>query len=63
MIDRIIYKIFGWLDDFCNFFYDKFICDKPKKKKKIIMGRTMNYYFTGMLILCFLLLALCVRPM
>ena len=34
MIDRIIYKIFGWLDDFCNFFYDKFICDKSKKKKK-----------------------------
>ena len=62
MIDRIIYKIFGWLDDFCNFFMiNLFVINQ--KEKEIIMGRTMNYYFTGMLILCFLLLALCVRPM
>ena len=30
MIDRFLYKFFGLLDDF----FDKFISDAPKKRKK-----------------------------
>ena len=30
MIDRFLYRLFGLLDDF----FDKFISDAPKKRKK-----------------------------
>ena len=34
MIDKILYTFFGWLDKFCEYTFDKFISDAPKKKKK-----------------------------
>jgi hypothetical protein len=32
MLDKIFYQIFELLDKFVNWIYDRFICDKPKKK-------------------------------
>jgi len=34
MIDNIIYKVFGMVDDFMGYVFDRFISDAPKKKKK-----------------------------
>ena len=34
MIDELFYRFFGAIDDLCGWFYDKFICDLPKKDKK-----------------------------
>jgi len=34
MIDNIIYKLFGMVDNFMGYLFDRFISDAPKKKKK-----------------------------
>jgi len=34
MIDNIIYKVFGMVDDFMGYLFDRFVSDAPKKKKK-----------------------------
>ena len=33
MIDKFFYWFFGWVDSWFNWVYDRFVCDKPKKKK------------------------------
>jgi hypothetical protein len=35
MIDNIIYRLFGVIDNFFGYLFDKFISDAPKKKKDI----------------------------
>ena len=57
MIDRIIYKIFGWLDDFCNFFYDKFSWIGKLPGDIIINKKYVKIYFpvTSMIILSIIL--------
>ena len=32
MIDKFFYKIFGMVDDFMGYLFDRFISDAPKKK-------------------------------
>ena len=34
MIDKFFYKLFGMVDDFMGYVFDRFISDAPKKKKK-----------------------------
>ncbi len=34
MIDKFFYKMFGMVDDFMGYVFDRFISDAPKKKKK-----------------------------
>ena len=34
MIDNIIYKVFGIVDNFMGYLFDRFISDAPKKKNK-----------------------------
>ena len=34
MIDNIIYRLFGMVDNFMGYLFDRFVSDSPKKKKK-----------------------------
>ena len=36
MIDKFFYKMFGMVDDFMGYVFDRFISDAPKKKTKNI---------------------------
>jgi len=33
MIDNIIYKVFGMVDNFMGYLFDRFVSDAPKKNK------------------------------
>ena len=33
MIDNIIYRVFGIIDNFMGYLFDKFVSDNPKLKK------------------------------
>ena len=35
MIDKFFYKLFGMVDDYMGYLFDRFISDQPKKKKNI----------------------------
>tara|TARA_R100000951_G_scaffold52677_2_gene44377 strand:- start:59 stop:208 length:150 start_codon:yes stop_codon:yes gene_type:complete len=35
MIDKFFIKMFGIVDDFMGYLFDRFISDAPKKKKNI----------------------------
>jgi hypothetical protein len=35
MIDKFFNKMFGMVDDFMGYVFDRFISDAPKKKKNI----------------------------
>ena len=34
MIDKFFYKMFGMVDNFMGYLFDRFVSDAPKKKKK-----------------------------
>lgn len=34
MIDKFFYKLFGMVDNFMGYLFDRFISDDPKLKKK-----------------------------
>jgi hypothetical protein len=34
MIDNIIYKVFGMVDNFMGYLFDRFVSDDPRLKKK-----------------------------
>jgi len=34
MIDKFFYKLFGMVDNFMSYLFDRFISDDPKLKKK-----------------------------
>jgi|TARA_B100001094_G_scaffold290356_1_gene307860 hypothetical protein len=34
MIDKLIYKVFGIVDNFMSYLFDRFVSDAPKKKNK-----------------------------
>jgi len=34
MMDNFFYKLFGIVDNFMGYLFDRFVSDAPKKKKK-----------------------------